>query len=434
MRKLYRDTYSNFFDPATISDTGLESCQAVLMKMALSLQAPVLSLSQMCDSMPLLMLARDSNFLKILRRGIVSTSLFGKVSSLREFVESCLLKEDYIFRCFPFLSQENGSDNLSTETKRILLRKIRNHGRSNARYSKNLEKYEYFLDTFVEGVLRLDASLKTDSSHEMRNYRHNLLRTAVTPLSRQIKKNVAVLKNHHPFRGDPIVKKLAAMASRIRKNDKDDRTRYYNMLDVCRDMEDTGKKAIKELIDVSYNQSLAPLIAETSRMVVRKENEYANVLLQEKSKKDFSERYMGLKLKRVYDETLKKSAHSCGKEKKPIMPEELNDVLDILESCMKEIPEIGRERVVNYLYDRYCSTLEGYALSLEPDELQAGIRVSEMTSKVEQEREKYIRKTEKENGEVEFTVKDRKTKEITIREGADLDGKNTKKVVECEIS
>jgi hypothetical protein len=369
MRNLYRDTYSNVFDPAIVSNIGLASCQAILMKMILSLQAPVLSTSQMFDSMPLLILARDPDFLKILRRGIISTSLFGEASSLREYVEYRLLRKDHIFNCFPFLPQGSNSGKLSVQTKKILLSKIKNNGKSGERYPKDIEKYAYFLDTFVEGVIKLDSSLKTDPSDEVSNYRHNFLSTMVVPLSQQIERNIAVLENHSLFRRRPIIRKFANMTSRIHMNHQNinERTRYYDLLGNYQDIEETEKQQIMELIDVSYHQTLAPLIAETSRMVIRKENEYANVLLQEIPKKnskqktqedDTSERYMNTKLERVYDEIHKDSVLSCNDGKKLVMLEALNDILNTVESCMNEIPRAEHEAVINYVYDRYCSVLE----------------------------------------------------------------------------
>jgi hypothetical protein len=240
MRSLYRDTYSNVFDSVSVSDTDLTYCQAILMKMILSLQAPVLSTSQMFDSMPLLILARDTGFLKILRRGIISTSLFGEASSLEEYVEYRLLRKDHIFNCFPFLPQGSNSDNLSVQTKKILLSKIKNNGKSGEQYPKDIEKYEYFLDTFVEGVIKLDSTLKTDPSDEVSNYRHNFLSTMVVLLSQQIKRNIAVLENNRLFSGHPIIKKFADLTSRILLSNQDinERARYYDMLADYQDIEE----------------------------------------------------------------------------------------------------------------------------------------------------------------------------------------------------
>jgi hypothetical protein len=351
MRNLYQDTYSNLFDSVTASDTNTDSgrdvstkqvsYQADLIKMVLSLKAPILSLPQMFDSMPLLRLARESSFLNILRMGIIGTSLFGKVSSLKNYVESCLNKEDYIFSCLSFLPQGNKPGTLSLETKKILLEKIQNKGKSATRYSKDLKSYEYYLDTFVEGVIQLDNAL--NSSDEVTNYRQNLLNTNAAPLSQQIKKNIAILKKHNQFRKDPTIKKFSTMVSDIfsKKEGINDRTRYYNILAEREDMAETEKKKFRELIDVSYNQSLAPLIALKSHMAVRKKNEYTGILMQEKSEEDPSEKYINLKIERVYDELQKDATLSRGNGKSSIMPKDLDEILKTVDSCIKKCLQPG---------------------------------------------------------------------------------------------
>jgi hypothetical protein len=432
MYNLYRDTYSNLFDSvATVSDTDPLYCQATLMKMVLSLQAPVLSMPQMFDSMPLLTLARDPSFLKILRTGMISTSLFGDVSSLKEYVESRLRKEDYIFSCLPFLPQGNKPGDLTIATKKILLEKIQNNGKSTETYSKDLEEYEDCLNIFVEGVLMLDSSLKADSSSELENYRHNIQSAKAVPLSQQIKKTISVLENHESFREDPVVKQFSDVVSFILENKRDmnDRTRYYNVLNDS-DMEMTEKKKIKELIDVSYNQSMAPLIAGASRMVVREENEYADVLIQKMPEKDFSERVMSKRLERVYREIQEDSILPSQEGKKAITPEKLNDVLETVESRIQESPAAGREEVVNDLYEWYCVFLEDHGLSLEPDKLKRGIYLPEITSENTQKGGKRFRKIEKKNGEAEFAVENIETKKVTVYEGLNLHGDDMKKVAE----
>jgi hypothetical protein len=399
--------------------------------MVLSLKAPILSMPQMFDSMPLLRLARKSGFLDIVRRGIIGTSLFGDVSSLKIYVESRLVKEDYIFSCLPFLPQGSKPGKLSLETKKILLEKIQNNGKSSSRYSKDLKNYEHYLDTFVEGVIQLDSALNFPD--EVGNYRHNLPSTNAAPLSQQIKKNLAVLKNHNRFRNDLAIKKFDTMVSEIfnKETDINDRTRYYNTLADYKDMDEPEKKKFKELIDVSYNQSLAPLIATKSHMAVRKKNEYADVLIQEEPEEDLSEKYINMKIERVYDEIQKGSIPSCANGKKTIMPDDLNGILETVDSCIKEIPRAGRVDVVNYLYDHYyLSLVKRYDISLKLDEALGEIYVSEMTSENEQEGEEYLREIKDRDGRVEFDVENMEIKKVTVLEGSNLDEDNTKKIAE----
>jgi hypothetical protein len=256
MRNLYRDTYSNTFDSVTAFDTGLASCQATLMKMILSLHAPVLSMPQIFDSMPLLMLTQDCDFLKILDRGIISTSLFGQNASLKEYVESCLRREDYIFSCFPFLSQGSASDKLSRDTKDNLLKRIQSNKEVEKPYSEDVRKYEYFLNIFVDGVLKLNSHLEKKPSDEMDNYRRNRQSDKTVPLSQRIKTNVDVLRNCEQFIGEPIVKNFDSVVSRViaLRENVNDRTRYYNVLADYKGIEDTEKQEIRELINISYNQ------------------------------------------------------------------------------------------------------------------------------------------------------------------------------------
>jgi hypothetical protein len=405
------------------------------MKMVLSLQAPVLSMPQMFDSMPLLILARDPHFLKILRKGIISTSLFGENRSLKQYVEACLRRDDYIFSSLPFLSERSKSGSLTEETKKILLGKLSNRG-STTKYSKDLEDYEYFLDTFIEGVDLLDSALQAGPSDEIQNYRRNLPNAKVAPLSQKIGDNLSTLKHHDSFTKHSVIKKFDDMVSRILSEQKDmnNRTRYYNALDNSQDMDVTEKKKIRELIDVSYNQSMAPLIAKTSRMAVRKGNEYADVLIEETPEEDLSERDMSVEIERIYDEIQKDCVSSCDGEKETITPEKLNDILETVESCIKEMPGVGREGVIDYLFDRYCAIVEReYAISLEPDGLKRGLHVTEVTSENKQEKEKWLKKIENSNGDVELVVEEIKMKKVLVSEGPNLDGDNTKKVAESTI-
>jgi hypothetical protein len=433
MSGLYRDTYSNVFDSVTVSDVSLASCQATLMKMVLSLHAPVLSMPQMFDSMPLLMLALDSNFSEILSKGIISTSLFGKIISMKEYVKSCLSRDDYIFSCFPFLPQGSKPGDLSKETKKILLEKIDNKGKSGKKYSKDIEEYWYFLDTFVEGVTQLDSSLGKRDPSGVENYRHNRPQGNAVLLSQQIKNNIVILKNHEEFGKELVVKKFDTIASTVRDSKEriDDRTRYYNVLADYEEIEEIDKKEIRELIDISYNQSMAPLIAERSRIVVRKQNKYAEVLIDEAPEEAFAEKYMKIKLERVYDEIQKNSTLSWDGRKKTVMPEALNEILKMVESRVTNMSGVTRERVVDFLYDKYCSILEGYDISMEKTEGE--IHVFEMTSENKQEKEKYIEKAEKGNGKVELSVEDRNVKQVTVYEGNDFVENDTKKVAESII-
>jgi hypothetical protein len=331
--------------------------------MILCLQAPVLSMPQMFDSLHTQRLAQDEHFREILREGIVGTSLFGQHGSLKGYVLHCLRRPGYIFSSLPFLDPNTGQFEAKEIEliKNVLIKRLENDSNSDEKYpypvsivNRNVE-----LSYFVEGILALNEAIRPEY------YRQNL--ESAISISDIIKANLDSLNKQFGDK-DPHVAGLRELIVTLeRENKGNDRSSYRSRLSLWEQearIQHEECAALKEVVDLSYNQFMASRIARDSRLDVNESNSYASFLLNiNPAEKSWDEAVKEARADCVYSELCEEIPYDSGPSHTHINWEML------LEIVRRTKTGLNREEIMEKIYkDYYCDKIlsREYGISVEP--------------------------------------------------------------------
>ena len=276
VREIFNDTYSGFFDTASVQERTQESHEASLVKMILSLDLPILSLPQVADSthMHRLALAEDNKFLECLNKGLIVVSLYGSFKSLEDYVLYQMLEnEDFIFSSLDFLNKLEKTSELKSVVRDILRNKIKNKV-PNLNYPDEIKNHIGQLDAFVESIRILNESLKPENGNYCDNLKVTVdLKDVVWESVRMLNKNSGVVGIMRPW-FDIVTE------ARKRPKHGNDRSEYYNCIDEDGSLDTDTAKKLKVLTDFLYNKAMGPRIASQSRLAADESNIFVRTLIE----------------------------------------------------------------------------------------------------------------------------------------------------------
>ena len=253
--------YVNQFD-SVYHDDFLERGEIELSQILLSGDRTVLPMNQMTDSLAVIRLCSSSDFLRILETGRITTSLYGKLTSARDYVLQNLTnviegKREFIFSSLPFLYTD-GEECAGAKTELLTeLRKCVEEERTFPDFStvsRQFRSHEQELTEWCRGIVMLNRNLK--------HYEQNQLRAVEKDIRYWISQILEQLK------GDP---ETVVYREIIKDVNSTRRTDYQNAVDrVRKRYPEELCDRLQAILNYCYNQSLAYLLCDRSRLIVPK--------------------------------------------------------------------------------------------------------------------------------------------------------------------
>lgn len=245
--------YSDLIDSVkntTLNEANLIRSETFLSYSIINGNRPTLTLSQAMDSFAILSIAKDKNFIEMIKEGYIKISLYGQVNSLQGYLLKTLKSNTeqniskFTFSNMPFLYNEKYSDK---QRQSIFLALIKQIEENNPTFDGNLidNGDKDYIEEYVEAIRKIN----------------NAARNSYIPASKTTKqlKDVIHLRINQRLKTVVDNENLKTLLMDISNNCTSNyRTFYHNIINKKVEYyEPLIIDEVKEIIDYCYNEVVA---------------------------------------------------------------------------------------------------------------------------------------------------------------------------------